>query len=157
MTWADNHAEGLSWSDWGEFGGRYKDIIPPEGIMRYVDAPEKAEELLITYQTYSDEQVKEYLNKVGSLTLREVYQTVTNMVRSDNVEKWTSEESETYHNALSYSYNSSALLDFAWRDRHTVDTPMFDVTAVSSDLRYFRERLANDPERQYLLMYDFHY
>jgi hypothetical protein len=54
---------------------------------------------------------------------------------------------------LYYARKLTELLSDVW----TPDTAIYDLDTWSANLSYFRKRLDTEPEKQFLVLVDFHY
>jgi hypothetical protein len=147
-----------AWSDWSERGGRYTDYLPApiEGgipaVARYVDHPAECETLLFSVLTTMNREQASYLEKLGHLTVGEVYR------RGSNPRPWEQSQGIPYEESDLYlSFYVRRLMNSMFSDEHHSDTYVFDVMTYHAGLRYFRERLTTKPSQQFLVVWDFHY
>jgi hypothetical protein len=147
--WSDWHMADESAIDEG-FAGRWQGAYfgePEEGkvsrdVLRYIDNSALAEEVIEQFKEArlnNFRRAKEEVEKI-ELTLLDL-------------------EPDTGVAPVSNWSEGFALISFAktisgyW----TPDSGFFDVTSDSASLRYFRERLAKDIDKQWLVVVDFHF
>lgn len=135
---------GGTWFDW--YGGIYEGLagrwageVVEGDVLRYSDNPELAEEIIENFLERRQKEV-EYAQEI----IRDCDVENMNYNTSDHG-MW---DKEGY--AL---YKMGQILSNFWCPQSGV----FDSVTWGADLKYFRERLAENPEKQYLVVVDFHY
>lgn len=139
-----------TWSDWCEVGGRWSGLFREWGdadnVMAYMDNPTLAEELITEFTGYrlaNIQRYKEELDKDGFTIEKALadYDMVDDEKRFANgMNLWRLQK-------------LSQLLQEDW----TNDSGVFDLKEGTGSLAYFRNRLAESPLNQYLVVVDFHY
>ena len=100
----------------------------PDGVLRYSDNPKLAEWILAEF-------VQERTHTIDRLK-KEV------------------DAAQGNYEAVSYPmYLLGELMSDIWGS----DSGLYDITAHSTDLKFFRERVTTAPENQYLVVVDFHH
>lgn len=135
---------GGTWFDWygglsEGLAGRWSGEVVAGDVLRYSDNPERAEEIISEFLARRQKEI-EYAQSiidgsdVGSISYD-----------MDNQEK---------HDVVGYAlYRMGKILTNFWCS----DSGVFDSVTWGADLRYFRERLQENPDKQYLVVVDFHY
>jgi len=118
------------WSDWNEHGGRWSDVI--EGaVLRYSDDPKKFNELVEQYKGYKKAEIERFMAEVGDLTIKEI---VT------NPKLWQANK------LLKLVYG-----EFGERQH------FFDADAHTTSDNYLNERIKENPDKQFIVIWDYHY
>ena len=146
-TFLDSALEGGGvWFDWfgeGTFGkglaGRWSGEVIEGDVLRYSDNPELAEEVIEKFLEVRQREI-EYAQSI----IRDCGVETMNYNMTDHG-MW---DKEGY--AL---YKMGKILTNFW----CPESGVFDATTWGADLKYFRERLAENPEDQYLVVVDFHF
>jgi hypothetical protein len=148
------------WSDWNEHGGRWSDVV--EGsVLRYSDNPDKFRQILEQFRAFTEIDRSRLLEQVGELRVGELvsdpkYQFYT----KPNVNGLSDAEAERVRNeSLTDSlklWRAIKLLELA-QGTFGPDQHFFDAEAHAPDLRQLDERVAANPDRQFLVIWDYHH
>ena len=147
--------ESPNWSDWhGGFNeklaGRWSGIVFEENptnadTLRYSDNPELAESVLYQFLEQRTIELKRTMETLGE-----------GFDLSTAVSNYDPEDTEKYWERRGVGFELhriSKILSDIW----SPDTGVYDVTAESVSIRYFRERLAESKDKQFLVLVDFHF
>jgi hypothetical protein len=145
------------WSDWHNveagsmnFAGRWSgcvfgevdeagQFIDPENNpnhLRYSDDPALAEEVLTRYLEQRMAEIRNYKAKALDLTSYKYDPYASGF----NMDLWATKK-------------LAQMLDDEW----TPDSAIYDLMNWTANLRYFTERVAKNPENQFLIPVDFHF
>lgn len=146
-TFLDSALEaGGTWFDWfgeGAFGkglaGRWSGEVIEGDVLKYSDNPELAEEVIAKFLEVRQREIE-----IAQLVI-EGCSVESLSYDFDNHEKY---DREGY--AL---YKMGKILTNFW----CPESGVFDAVTWGADLKYFRERLAENPDKQYLVVVDFHF
>jgi hypothetical protein len=130
------------WFDWFEVGGRWDNSVVEGNVLRYTDNPEKFEAVLAEYLGYRKAEMLSLLEGAGGKE-NEIASLVENY--DPNAGGWKMEV-----------FRLKKLLEVLEND-WTCDSAVYDLEYGSADLSGFRERVAKNPENQYLVVVDFHF
>lgn len=138
-----------SWSDWHEVGGgRWEGLFEGWEVERnalcYAENPLLAEDIIKDYVKGRKEQMTRYLNEI----------TTSGYDIGKAIEAYD-------HNNFDYGTSMNAwtltrlgrLLSNDWIS----DTGVYDLKEHTANLEFFRQRLAVEPSKQYLVPVDFHF
>lgn len=132
---------GQEWFDWfgeGAFGkglaGRWSGEYGAD-VLRYSDDPEKAEALIETFSQIRMNHLQQAQREIQDFDIR--------------VQLPNNEFDLVAWRALSVA----RVLAGDW----TPDSGFYDLETHSTSLRYFRDRVAENPSQQYLVIVDFHF
>jgi hypothetical protein len=147
--------ESAEWSDWhggfdGNLAGRWSGIVFDENptnadILRYSDNPELAESVLYQFLEQRTVELKRTMETLGE-----------GFDLSTAISNYDPENTENYweRRGIGFElYRISKILSDIW----SPDTGVYDVTAESVSISYFRERLAESKDKQFLVLVDFHF
>lgn len=137
---------GGTWFDWfgeGAFGaglaGRWSGEVIEGDVLKYSDDPDKAEEIIEKFLEQREREIESAQSIIRDCGVESMNYNTTDHGMWDK---------EGY--AL---YRMGQILSNFWCS----DSGVFDATTWGADLKYFRERLAKNPENQYLVVVDFHF
>jgi hypothetical protein len=135
---------GGTWFDWfgglGEgLAGRWSGEVVEGDILRYSDNPELAEKVIADFLGRRQSEIEHCQKIIADLGVESI---------SYDVDKQDRYDREGY--AL---YKMGQVLSNFWCS----DSGIYDAQAWSPDLRYFRERLQENADKQYLVVVDFHF
>ena len=139
IEYADNPTP--SWSDWHEIGGRWSDYLGKYG---YVMCYDKDEHL-------AEEKIHDMVQSRVSSMLG-AWEQVKNFDIEAAIASYLPDKGGFDMNPY-YLKKIAETLNNEW----TPDSHVYDLESWTSDLKYFRERLAIAPEMQYLVVVDFHF
>jgi hypothetical protein len=144
---ARRHSTELDWSDWNEMGGRWSDTVP-NSVLRYSDNKELFYTTVTNFGNLTLSQHAESRARVGHLTINEILDA-----------KESDKTYETDSDKWLCHYFAHRLLDNSYADRHTAETYVFDVEDYSNDPYAKRAllRCVENPEQQYLVVWDYHF
>lgn len=135
---------GNAWFDWfgeGAFGsglaGRWSGEVIEGDWMRYSDDPDKAEKIIQEFMETRLANLRNAQSRMGGL----------------NVALSEYGEHDEFSMELYAAYNAVKILQDFW----TWDSGLYDLTAGTANMRYFRERVEKSPTSQYLVVVDFHF
>lgn len=159
------------WSDWSEHAGRWSDVCD-SGVLRYSDNPEQFNKIVDDFRETTEQVLVEFVRDYGHLTLDELIgdprysfgfdrDEFTEETHRDRAEAGLAEEDaeEKKRRDLKDSlatYNAIRALEIT-QGRFTSDTHFYDFSGSSINRRWLNERIEKDPERQYLVVWDFHF
>ena len=134
-----------SWSDWKDIGGRWSNYFGTgKDVFRYTENSKLAEE-----------KIQECLQSRKNEMLR-LYDEVKNLDLAPKVENYDPEVRSPFDEDSMKVYRLKKLLDIIG-DSWNPDSYVYDLEQHTTQLQYFRERLAIAPEMQYLVVVDFHF
>jgi hypothetical protein len=129
----------FGWSDWSEIGGRYIDFYVDGDSLRYSDDPEKAEQAIAKAEGFREEQLERYIDKCVENGI-----TITGL----DVPKNTRQSFDVYP-----LYKAAQIAS----GMNCEETYVYDLSYGSQELDDFRKRVADNPEKQFLIVVDFHH
>lgn len=137
-----------TWSDWHSIGGRWEDLFDgwetDRNALCYTDNPALAEDILKEFANRRKEQMVIYHNEINSKGI-DVGKMIANY-DPFNFDYGTGMDAWTLARL-------GKLLSNDWCS----DTGVFDLKESSVNLAHFRERLAKEPNKQFLVPVDFHF
>lgn len=156
------------WSDWSEHAGRWSDVVDG-GVLRYSDNPERFNEVVDKFIQSTENEVIEIIKEIGHLTIDELVDDPRYHFRLDKYE--TEEERDkrrAEHESLSDEEKKSRSKDalalyhairvLKITDGHfTSDTHFFDLSGWSSGRSWLDDRIKENPEKQFIVVWDFHF
>lgn len=144
---ARRHSEELEWSDWNELGGRWSDVVP-SSVLHYTENKELFYSTVTHFGNLTLAERAETRARVGHLTINEILDATSGDERFDaDSDKWLC------------NYFAHRLLETSYADRHTPETYIYDVEGYSND-PYAKDallRCIDNPEQQYLVVWDYHF
>ena len=141
-----------AWSDWhggleGGLAGRWSGLFAGweenRDVLQYTENPTLAEDIINDFLSNRLEQMNRFLKDVSTVDLEQMardYDPYKGKFDEDGMKVW-------YLNRL------TDILGNSW----TSDSGVYDLTAHSANLEYYKERLAKQPEKQFLVPIDFHF
>jgi hypothetical protein len=144
---ARRHSEEQGWSDWNEMGGRWSDIVP-NSVLRYSENKELFYTTITNFGNLTLKEREETRARIGHLTINEILDAnASNETYDADSDKWLC------------NYFAHRILENSYADRHTPETYVFDVEDYSNDPYAKRAllRCVENPEQQYLVMWDYHF
>jgi hypothetical protein len=146
------------WSDWNEvqsntatsFAGRWisENVLGEksnEDTLRYSDDPETAEKAIAIYLKHRYTDIDNYRQKLYS----EGKQDILFSHNYDHENEWSAPDSMP----LYYAKKLAELLNGEW----VSDSAIYDLETWDTNLLEFRKRIDADPEKQFLVLVDFHF
>jgi hypothetical protein len=146
--WNEHNA---TWSDWNEVGGRWEHELP-DNALRYSDNPTKFNELVAKYKQYTDNKFNEYVTELGEVSVRDL---VTNPKYRYRPPASTNESDEDFRNRFAL-HTAKQLLKLA-NGEFFYDTHFFDLDEYSTSPDQLNERIKANPERQFVVICDYHF
>lgn len=133
---------GGTWFDWfgglGEgLAGRWTGGVIEQDWMRYSDDPAKAEEVI---------------DKFMEQRLANLEHAQTSM-RGLDLATASYDDRDEFDMQVYGAYKASQILQDFW----TSDSAIYDLDAGTANLRWFRERVKENPTEQFLVVVDFHF
>jgi hypothetical protein len=144
---ARRHSEEQEWSDWNEMGGRWSDIVP-NSVLQYSENKELFSTTITNFGNLTLKEREETRARIGHLTINEILDAnASNETYDADSDKWLC------------NYFAHRILENSYADRHTPETYVFDVEDYSNDPYAKRAllRCINNPEQQYLVVWDYHF
>lgn len=152
--WNEHNAP---WSDWNEHGGRYKDAIP-NGVISYSENPSLFTETVNKFRDFTNTAVKELLHEIGGKSITEIaldpkYQFQSGMgIRDGETDE---QKHERFSNGM-VLYRAKKLLKLVDRDFEP-EQHFYDIEAHDTDSVALEERIGKNPEKQFIVVWDYHY
>jgi hypothetical protein len=131
---------GPDWSDWHEVGGRWDGYFEGSNVLSYAENVALAEETLKTALTWRGEEIERLKGEADFDKLVEL------------VDNYNAEEPVFDHSVWVARRLTELVMDY-W----TPDSKVFDLHDYTASLKYFRKRLEENAENQYLVAVDFHF
>lgn len=166
LDYVSEFAHETSWSDWNELGGRWADLT--EGaILKYSDNPEKFMELVEMAKGWYNHFISRALQEVGHLTIRELVEDP----RYDFASDWSRQESLRMQQQGASEDERRDMMTRGlskWQARRVLnvisgdfqpETGWLDLGVFSElgDATDLEERIKDNPDRQFLVVWDFHH
>ena len=137
-----------TWSDWHEIGGRWDGLFEGweenRNSLGYTENPALAEDILKEFSSFRKTEMEKLFAEITAKGLD-----IGKMIENYNAEDF---DYGTGMDAWTLA-RLGKLLSNDWCS----DTGVFDLVESSANLRHFRERLAKEPSKQFLVPVDFHY
>lgn len=134
-----------AWSDWHEIGGRWSDTFGKDKyILRYTENQKLAEARIQDWLAGRKAEMNRMLEEVKNFDL------------TAYAESYDPEEPHKFDDGsmkLYYLKKIAEILSESW----TSDSGVYDLETWTTNLKFFRERLAIAPEMQYIVVVDFHF
>lgn len=137
-----NDVPNPDWSDWHEIGGRWDGQLEGKNVMQYHGNEAKAEEFIAGRLAERRQEMEYLLEKSKDITLEDAHDQY-----DPEVENFKYSMNVYYHEKL------AKVLQDDW----TTDSYVYDLEVYTANLKYFRERLEKEPEKQFLVVVDFHF
>jgi hypothetical protein len=128
-------------------GGRWSDIVP-NSVLRYSENKELFYTTITNFGNLTLKEREETRARIGHLTINEILDAnASNETYDADSDKWLC------------NYFAHRILENSYADRHTPETYVFDVEDYSNDPYAKRAllRCVENPEQQYLVMWDYHF
>lgn len=137
-----------TWSDWHEVGGRWDGLFEgweeERNALCYAENPLLADDIIREFAGYRKKEMEKYLAEITKDGFD-----IGKMIENYNPEKF---DYGTGMSAWTLA-RLGKLLSNDWCS----DTGVYDLKEGSANLEFFRNRLALEPNKQYLVPVDFHY
>lgn len=138
-----------SWSDWHEVGGRWDGLFEgweaDRNALCYAENPALAEDILKSWTQSRQDEIERNVKEVTADGIP-----LEKIVAQYKVDGSDFNEWDMRFYALR---KLGELLSNKWCN----DTGVYDLEAHTASLHYFRERLAKEPNKQFLVPVDFHF
>ncbi len=143
--------ENCHWSDWNEIGGRWDGFIEGKNVFSYKENPEAFLDAVKKAIEYRTESINRLIVDVGSKTLAEI-------VGNPKYYEPTSPDSDMDRtiDELLTAYRAKVLLGIVTHESGPEQT-FFDTEDHRGDDRTLRKRIESDPDKQWLVVWDFHH
>lgn len=135
------------WSDWSEIGGRWAGEFDGEDVLCYANNPELFEKVLKEWQDSMNSEIERLVEQVGNLTISELV----------SIGKRKETEENYFGDDYLSVYRAKKLLKMVEPEGYEAHTQVFDTEYHSIKLKDFRRRVAEKPEQQYAVIWDFHF
>lgn len=141
-----------AWSDWhgglgeglaGRWSGLFQGWEDTRDVLQYTENPTLAEDIIKDWLKGRTDEISRCWEQVKATDIEK-------MITAYNSE--VSDYGEIGMNAWTLTRLGKLLSNY-WSS----DTGVYDLTAHTASLQYFRERLALQPDKQYLVPIDFHF
>jgi hypothetical protein len=145
------------WSDWNEHGGRWSEVVKG-AVLRYSDNPERFAELVKEFRGYTETSKNRYVEQLGDVTVKELATNPKYGVlppRQDGVEPTEEERDQALRDYLSRFW-AKRLLEIV-DGNFTCDQHFFDVDGGTAGEEFLTERIKNNPDQQFLVVWDYHH
>lgn len=152
-----------NWSDWNEHGGRWRSEV--EGaVLRYTDNPELFMETINKFQEYTDGAKKRLIDELGNLTIKELatdpkysWSSYKNMnIGGKSFQELPKEERSRILDDSLAVWRASRLLEML-NGSFQSETHFYDTTEYTVKSDYLLERIKENPENQFLVVWDYHH
>jgi len=154
---AEAHANDQSWSDWSEHGGRWADLL--EGsVLCYADDPVKFTETVNTFLGFTKERFDDLIRQVGHYTVGELATNPELSFSSFNgpaPEDYTDEQKKERLTKSLSLFRATKLLELI-SGASTENQHFYDIQEFTNETRFMEERIAKNPENQFIVVWDFH-
>lgn len=152
---AKTFAEGDSanWSDWAEQGGRWDDALDGKSVIRYSDNPEAFNNAVFNFIESTAREVDDYVDHLGADT------TLLDLVASIKFHNEKKDDvANNFKNIDDYlkGYRAQRLFNLL-HDQFTSDAHFYDTEEFTISRKYLDARIEKEPEKQYLVVWDFHF
>lgn len=153
------------WSDWNEIGGRWSTVIDGN-VLCYTDDPETFNQVVNDFIESTNSEEIQLLKEVGHLSVEELVSDPRynfSFAMSDEeraaenkeLEGLSDEERRKRSNDKFSRYRASKLLRMNG-DEFLPETHFFDAEWDTRARYELDKRIAKNPEKQYLVVWDFH-
>lgn len=135
------------WSDWSELGGRWEGEFDGSNTLCYKDNPELFEKVLKEWQESMESDIERLVEQVGELTISEL----VSIGRRKKTDK------NYFGDDYLSVYRAKKVLKIVEPEGYEAHSQVFDTEYHSTDLEEFRKRVAEKPEEQFAVIWDFHF
>ena len=138
-----------SWSDWHEIGGRWDGLFEgweaDRNALCYAENPALAEDIL-----------KSWIESRHNEIERNLKEATADGIPLEKVVAQYKEDTSDYSDWDMRFYSIRKLGELL-SNKWCPDTGVYDLDSHTASLHYFRNRLAENPNKQYLVPVDFHF
>lgn len=165
---AESFVESVHWSDWNEHNGRWSGTIP-DGVLRYSDNPELFNETVDNFIESTDKEEIDLIKAVGHLSVEELitdprYDYNFDEFRSEEeiaeerkrFEALSDEDKKVYSNEKSHRWRATKLLRMNSME-FLPETHFWDVEWHTRGRSRLDQRIKENPEKQFIVVWDFHF
>lgn len=137
------------WSNRHEAGGRWRDVFKGFSdhplALQYSENPALADDLILEAVNHRLKELSECLSKITTQGMLDF--------ASRFVEEYNPYDE---FNLMTKTYDVRALLDIV-SSKWSPNSYIYDMHESTTDLKYFKERLDDNPNNQYIVIVDFNY
>jgi hypothetical protein len=147
-----------SWSDWNEHGGRWEEDLP-NAVLRYTDNPTLFMEKVREFQKFTQDSKERYLSELGDVTIKELVTSEEYLPfhkKTGKIKEMTYEEREEYLDKSLALFRARRLLELH-DGEFGCDQHFYDAEAHGVSDEYLLKRIEERPNRQFLVVWDYHY
>lgn len=152
---AESFAEYAEWSDWNEQGGRFAKL--EESVLRYSDNPELFMDLVEKHQAFTEDEIRDALDRVGNLTVSELVINPRYRLFGDEDEDSPSIETKPKDTMEAFSVFSASRVLRLVAGYFTADTHFWDISWGTRSSKNLKARIEENPDKQYVIVWDFHH
>lgn len=158
ISQAEGFADACEWSDGSEQAGRFAES--DKSVVKYSDNPELFQDLVDKFQASTEDEIRQALELVGNLTVSElVINPRYRLFRDEDDEEVgipspTNDPKDTME--VFSVFNAAKVLRLV-AGYFTPETHFWDITWGTRGTRNLKERIAENPDKQYVIVWDFHY
>lgn len=138
-----------SWSDWHTIGGRWDGLFEgweaDQNALGYTENPALAEDIIKSWTQSRQDEIERNLREV-----------MADGIPLDKVVAQYKVDAEDFSDWDMRFYSLRKLGELL-SNKWSHDTGVYDLEAHTASLHYFRERLAKEPNKQFLVPVDFHF
>ena len=144
------------WSDWNCHGGRWADEVP-NAVISYTENPSLFTETVEKFKNYIVAERNRLIADVADVTVKEL---VTNpkykFGRNLPVKDMTDEERDQYFMETLAVFRAKQLLAMVDGD-FGANAHFYDIKEYTMNDEYLVERIKENPNNQFLVVWDYHY
>ena len=144
------------WSDWNTHGGRWESVVP-NAVLRYADNPELFTQTVEKFKGFIVEEKLRLLGDVGDVSIKEL---VTNpkydFRRNEPIKDMNPDDRERYLDDTLAIYRAKQLLKIV-DGEFSQQAHFYDVANYTTDDKYLLERIKENPNNQFLVVWDYHH
>jgi hypothetical protein len=144
------------WSDWNTVAGRWADTLP-NGVLRYTDNPELFMETVKMFQDFTKRELERLIGDIGDITIRDLaLDPKYDYPGAFNRKEMTEEErDEALSNSLA-RYKAGKLAQLI-NGYFSNDSHFYDIDNHTMKDDYLLDRIKENPERQFIVVWDYHH
>ena len=135
------------WSDWSERGGRWEGEFDGDDILCYNDNPELFEKVIKEWQESMESEIERLVEQVGHFTISELV----------SIGRRKGTEENYFGDDYLSVYRAKKVLKIVEPEGYEAHSQVFDTEYPSINLKDFRRRVAEKPEQQFAIIWDFHF
>lgn len=144
------------WSDWNTHGGRWADVVP-NAVISYTENPALFTETVEKFKQFIVEERDRLIRDVGDVSIKElVTDPKYKFARNEPVKDMTPEERDQYFNETLALYRAKQLLKLADGD-FSAQAHFYDIKEYTTQDTYLLERIKENPNNQFLVVWDYHH